>query len=607
MAAVKTFPKNWDLNSLFPNPESAEFKTLLTQFSETLKTLAEESDSLPAIASPGAGAKWGAYLNRVADVLGRLDDLGSFVGCYSADQAENKEFQRVEGQLSALSPLRSRILTAVELAFVGVPAATVEALAASDERLGKIRFALAEAQRNASFRLPKEQEQLLSELSVDGLAAWSRLYDRISGELRIEVMEKGKVVRKSVSQVMFDMPERNVRENNFYAASKAWDGLADTCADALNHISGARLTKYRRLKVQDHLDLPLRLNRMTRETLDSMWGAITDRKAILLPYLERKAKLMGLEKLSWYDQIAPLPPGIGGNEGELTYDDACNLVIKTFTAFSPDFGEFARMAIETGWVEAENRAGKKQGAFCTGIPTKKQTRVFMTYTGTADSMSTLAHELGHAYHSYVLKDEPLLLQDYPMNLAETASTFAEAVLNEQRLVEAKSRGARLALLDNLLADSVAFMMNIHARFLFEDRFHRERPQGELTAARLSELMVEAQKEAYLGAFAEDGWYPGFWISKLHFYIGGWPFYNFPYTFGYMLSQGLYAVAATSKDFPKNYREFLIATGNRLAEDALLDTLGYDLTKRDFWNRSLDVIETRVKTFCALADETWAAQ
>lgn len=605
-ATTNRYRQTWDLDSLFPNPQTPAFKAEFESFSAELMRLAEDADSLPAITAAGASSAWGKYIDRVAAVLGKFEDLSSFVGCHSADQAENKEYQRVEGQLAALSPLRSKVMTTVELAFVGVQAADIERFISGDERLGRVRFALEEAGRNASFRLPKEQEQLLSELSVDGLSAWSRLYDRISGELRIEVMEKGELVRKSVSQVMFDMPERNIRQNNFFASTKAWGTLADTCADALNHISGARLTKYKRLPVQDHLDLPLRLNRMTRGTLETMWRTITERKAMLLPYLERKAKLLGLEKLSWYDQMAPLPPAIGGSEAELSYDQACDLVIGTLTSFSPDFGEFARMAIDSGWCEAENRPGKKQGAFSTGIPTRKQTRVFMTYTGSANSMSTLAHELGHSYHSYVLRDEPLLLQDYPMNLAETASTFAEAILNEKRLEQARSTAARLTLLDNLLMDAVAFLMNIHARFIFEDRFHKERHQGELPAARFNELMVEAQKEAYLGAFADDGWNPGFWISKLHFYIGGWPFYNFPYTFGYMLSQGLYAVAAAgASDFPKRYREFLIATGNRQAEAALQSTLGYDLTTPEFWNRSLDVIETRVKSFCQLADETLA--
>jgi oligoendopeptidase F len=189
-----------------------------------------------------------------------------------------------------------------------------------------------------------------------------------------------------------------------------------------------------------------------------------------------------------------------------------------------------------------------------------------------------------------------------MNLAETASTFAETVLNDRRLAAAASDDERLSLLDQMLGDAVAFLMNIHTRFLFEHNFHLERRDGELSAERFSELMLAAQKEAYLGGLADDGWYPGFWISKLHFYISGLPFYNFPYTFGYLLSQGVYALAADAgKDFPAQYRKLLIATGCRETEDAVQSTLGYDLTQPEFWNRSLDTIEQRVERFCKLCE------
>ena len=219
---------------------------------------------------------------------------------------------------------------------------------------------------------------------------------------------------------------------------------------------------------------------MRRETLDAMWSAITERKPVLLKYFEAKAKRLGLSRLCWYD--LPAPVGSSGTTGsELTYDAACRLVVKTFTEFSADLGEFADHALRNGWVEVENRSGKRQGGFCTGFPTKEQSRIFMTFTNSADSMSTLAHELGHAYHSHVLRSQPFFLQDYPMNLAETASTFAEAVLGERRLADAPTAAAKLSILDNMLGDAVAFLMNIHARFLFEDDFHKERRDGELSA------------------------------------------------------------------------------------------------------------------------------
>ncbi len=180
---------------------------------------------------------------------------------------------------------------------------------------------------------------------------------------------------------------------------------------------GARLTKYKRLGV-DHLAAPLRLNRMTRETLDAMWGTINDKRHCLLPYLDRKAKLMGLP-LAMYDLFAPLPTSLVRTaQSELSYPEAVDLVCETFSQFSPDLGDFAKHAFREKWVEAENRGGKRQGLL-HGIPTKKQTPRLHDLHRSADSMSTLAHELGHAYHSWVLREQPFLLQDYPMNLAET--------------------------------------------------------------------------------------------------------------------------------------------------------------------------------------------
>ena len=214
-------------------------------------------------------------------------------------------------------------------------------------------------------------------------------------------------------------------------------------------------------------------------------------------------------------------------------------------------------------------------------------------------MSTLAHEIGHAYHTWVLRDQPIFLRHYPMNLAETASTFAEAVLGESQLASCECQNEKRSLLDKMLSDSVAFLMNIHARFLFEDRFHRERPNGEVSSEQLSEFMLAAQKEAYLDALADDGWYPGAWISKLHYYITEWPFYNFPYTFGYLLSLGTYSLAKDSSDFPQQFMDFLVATGCMSSEDAVQKSFGFDLREPDFWNRSLDVVENRVRQFLEL--------
>ena len=595
---------NWDLDSLLPNPAAAEFTKIVESYREGLHGLAEKSDKLPAFSSAGGnGVAWAAFLREHERLEMQATDLYAFIGCHAAADAANKLYRQVEATLSALDPLRERISTNLEFALRDASDADFKAVVDADPFLKSNAFFLAQRRKNARLRLPRGEELLAADLAVDGIHAWGRLYDRLSGDLRIKVMEKGEIVEKSPGQIRFDSPERSVRQNNFYAADKAWKSIADSCADSLNHIAGTRLTMYRRLGLADHLEMPLHKNRMKRATLDTMWSVITRRKGVLLKYLAAKAKLLGQERLAWYDTQAPLPgTEEPGQSAEIPYDAGADLVVRTFSGFSKDFGEFARMSLTQGWVEAENRSGKRQGAFCTGFATKKQSRVFMTFTNTHDNVSTLAHELGHAYHSWVLKDQPFFLQDYPMNLAETASTFAEAVLAEQRLADSKSRQEKLSILDHMLSDAVAYLMNIHARFLFENRFHEERGTGELPAERVSELMLAAQKEAYLSSLAEDGWYPDFWVSKLHFYISGLPFYNFPYTFGYLLSTGLYALSqGAGATFPDQYRGLLVATGCMETEAAVQSTTGYDLAQGEFWEKSLDVIERRVGQFIELAE------
>jgi len=600
LMSAASFPQVWDLDSILPHPSTGEFKQTLDAFGKSVAALSARSAELPAVNGDASNvAAWAGFFDDYAAVATRSSDLNAFIGCHAAADAANKTHQQMEARLSALSPQLEAVGVNLEFALAEASEADFNALLSGDTRLTQIEFYLRELRADAKLRLPKEQQLLASELAVDGIHAWGRLYDRISGDLRVEVMEKGELVRKSVGQVQLDSPQRAVRENNFFALAKAWTSIADTCADALNHIAGVRLTVYDRVGLEDHLVTPLRMNRLQRGTLDAMWSAIDARKGVLVQYLQRKAEAFGLKKPAWFDIQAPYPVATGGS-AELPYDDACQQVISTFTRFSGELGDFAGRALRDGWVEVEDRGGKRQGGFCTGIPSRKESRIFMTYTNSADSMSTLAHELGHAYHSYVLRDQPYFLQDYPMNLAETASTFAEAVLGEQRLATAESDDAKIEILDVMLADSVAFLMNIHARYLFENEFYRERAAGELTACRLSEMMVEAQKTAYCNALSDDGWNPEFWISKLHFYISGWPFYNFPYTFGYLLSLGVYALGAESGgDFPAQYRKLLIATGCESAEDAVQKSLGYDLQGEDFWNKSLDIVEQRAAEFLRL--------
>ncbi|MDU2241657.1 MAG: M3 family oligoendopeptidase, partial [Paenibacillus sp.] len=422
-------------------------------------------------------------------------------------------------------------------------------------------------------------------------------YDPIVAKVAVPFEEaNGEVKTLSVGQAAnkLDDPDRNVRERVFASWEEAWTKSEDYCADTLNRLAGFRLKLYEKRGWEDVLKEPLAINRMSKATLDAMWQVIVENKPKFVAYLERKAKLLGVEKLSWTDVDSPL----GQAAGKITYEQAAEDIVQQFGHFSPKLAEFATMAFNKRWIEAEDRPGKRPGGFCTSLPKSKQTRIFMTFGGTVSNVYTLAHELGHAYHQYVMEELPIFNQDYAMNVAETASTFAEMILADAFVKNAANDQEKIVLLADKVQNSVAFYMNIHARFLFETRFYEKRRQGVLDASELSELMEEAQREAFQEALGS--YHPHFWASKLHFYITDVPFYNFPYTFGYMFSTGLYALAQREgQGFAAKYDALLRDTGRMTVEELAAKHLGVDLTKPDFWREAMAVNVADVDAFLEL--------
>lgn len=388
--------------------------------------------------------------------------------------------------------------------------------------------------------------------------------------------------------------DRNVRKAVFEKLQTAWNEQAPLFAQTLNHLAGFRLQTYKHRKWDHVLKEPLFINRMKQETLDAMWSAITNNKQHFVKYLNKKADILGLEKLSTYDVGAPITKNIK----KLSYTEGANFIIEHFHKFSPKMAAFAKHAFENRWIEAEDRPGKRPGGFCTSFPDSKETRIFMTYSGTSSNISTLAHELGHAYHQHVMNDVHGLNQRYAMNVAETASTFAEMIVADASVQNAESKEEKQAMLEDKVNRSVAFFMNIHARFIFELNFYKEREKGFVSVARLNELMIAAQKEAYQDAL--DEYDPNFWASKLHFHITGTPFYNFPYTFGYLFSLGIYAYAKKQEgSFEEDYIALLRDTGRMPVEELAMKHLQADLTKPDFWEDAIALCVADVEEFLAL--------
>jgi oligoendopeptidase F len=247
--------------------------------------------------------------------------------------------------------------------------------------------------------------------------------------------------------------------------------------------------------------------------------------------------------------------------------------------------------LRSAWIEAQPRPGKRPGAFCTGSLLRREERVYMTWNGTVHDMVTLAHEAGHAWHSSVLRPARPMAADYPMTLAETASNFGEMILLDGLM---KGSGVtpevRTWLLDQELLRAHAYLLNIPMRYQFEKSFYEARAKGEVSVGELCGLMEKAQHELYGDTLLQGGADPYFWASKMHFFITGVSFYNFPYVFGYLLSQALFArFHEEGPGFLPKYEAFLAMTGSATCEEAAQRTLGADITKRDFWGAAVRAI------------------
>lgn len=593
----KKYSETWNLDSIFPGGSSSkQFQQFLVNTETDLSTMKLKVDKAINADMPDV-EEWAAVIERLQNIGMKVREVNAFVSCLTAQDVKDKEAKLLVGKTQKTASSYRQLISAIDEQLLQFTDAQWNEFI-NLESMNKILFNLEERRNAAKEKLPAEKEQLIQKLSVDGYQAWGELYNTIVGRMQVEIREKGRKKQYSVGQAANKMSDKNrsVRKHVFQQFEQAWEEEAELFTSSLNHLAGFRLETYEARGWDNVLKEPLMINRMQQETLDVMWDTITKNKDVFTSYLNRKASLLGLEKLAIYDIDAPVSKKVP----QVSYDDAADMIVEQFGKFSPQMAEFAQHAFENKWIEAENRDGKRPGGFCTSFPIREQSRIFMTYDGSASNVATLAHELGHAYHQHVMNDLPYLSQGYAMNVAETASTFAEMIVADASVKQAETKEEKIQLLDDKLNRSIAFFMNIHSRFLFETRFYEERKSGLVSKERLNELMTHAQKEAYQDSLSEYS--PTFWASKLHFHITGVPFYNFPYTFGYLFSMGIYAKAAEEgASFEAKYTELLRDTGRLEVEELAQKHLGVDITKPQFWQEAIDFLKKDVETFMELTE------
>jgi oligoendopeptidase F len=617
-------PPAWDLSPEYHSFDDPEFAADLARVDELV---AELENIAPAAATVLHRAETlepeseQSLLDLIAmafalgdEITARFGNLCVYTNCIASVDGRDERAKALRGQFASMGARVDKAWNPVSLLLARASEDFVRAALERPQAVGHA-FRIGQTRKYRGRLLDLNEENVVSALAPDGLDAWGRLYDSITGTAKARLKPPSAPEREiglSEAAALLRDSDRDVREAAFRAQTEAFAAQEESLAAILNSLAGWRLAEYgmRSREAPLHfLDVALSSNRLERATLDAMFAVVDENREMGRRALRAQARLMGLPRIACWDTLAPAPRPAGAEPRNFSFEEALGMVRAAYSAVDPAMGDFVLEMLDGGRIEARVLAAKRPGAYCTRFPKSRTPRVFMTYRGSLSDVSTLAHELGHAYHGRLLAALPLAETSYPMNLAETASTFAETALADYLGGRADGQKPDASVgYSDLVAiswadaqDAASFLINIPARFAFEKTFYEARAKGPLGAAALSELMGSIMREYYGDSLSEVD--AGFWRSKLHYYMSGLSFYNFPYTFGYLFSLGVYSRRELfGPSFHERYCALLRDAGRMETEDLAQKHLGVDLRKPDFWRASCAIVARKVERFENLVDK-----
>lgn len=569
----------------------SDLERLATRPGEILQTLGPDW--------PGDGSQALEVFERTLQEIERLGDVAETLQSYtylrySVETANEEAVRQLNLVEQKILPLK-RLMVRLRRLLASGRVDWRPWLERSDY-LRSRRFVLEEMESQGRHEMSEELEELAADLNRAGGDAWGRLQETLTSHLSTE-WDSGTRERKTLVQLrhLASDPDRSVRQRAWRLELDLLKTHEIALAAALNGVKGFTTVLNSRRGWGSTRERSIFQSRIQPATLEALITSLEEGLGIFHRYLKIKARLLGVSTCAFYDLFAP----VGTLSRKFSWGETQEFLLRQFASFSTDLKDFARRALEGGWVHARIQEGKVGGAYCISLPLRGESRVLCNFDGTFGEVKTLAHELGHAYHFEILKDSGHWLRQYPMTLAETASTFAETLVFEAAYREASGEEA-LHLLENQLQDICQVCVDILSRYHFELKVLELRPQGELSAAQFCEIMTEAQKRTYGPALDPTQLHPYMWAVKGHYYITELAFYNFPYAFGQLLSLSLYHMfQEEGPGFAERYRRFLARSGSCSCEEAVAE-LGEDITSPRFWQKGLRMVEKLVDELEELA-------
>ncbi len=583
--------KQWDLSILYNGFDSPEFAADMAALDGAISEVLSFATGLDSMSAEELLV---GYINLETKVTSLVEKLFIYANLrYSANTADSEAASTMGvlmGKLSAISAPSAATNKAI------AKIENIEEIIDKNPLLKEHSYRLLTIVKNSKHLLSDAEEALFSEMNISGASAWSDLQSSLTSSLKVDY--KDEVITLSTARNLAYDADPEVRKTAFLAELAAYPKVETSVAFALNSIKLQVIGEAARRGYDSPLAKALDNSAMKQQTLDALLAAMNEYMPAFRKYLRAKAYALGHEGgLPWYDLFAPM----GKSDKKYTTEEARDYLLAIFGKFDGELHDMVKEAFDNSWIDFFPREGKVGGAFDCAVHSAGQSRVLTNYDGSFSDIVTLAHELGHSFHDrQVFKNSPLN-REYSMPVAETASTFNETLVMNTAIAECTDPDTKLALIESQLMDATQVIVDIYSRYLFEASVFAARPTEFLSAERMCQLMLDAQRQAYGDGLDENTLHPYMWLCKGHYYSGGLSFYNYPYAFGALFARGIYAkYLEEGAPFVETYKKMLRATGTSTVEDAAL-VCGIDLTDINFWRSGLESMKEQIEEFCKLVN------
>ncbi len=600
---VSSTPPRWDLSNVYSGLDAPELKKdigWVTESAEALhKLYQEELIGITASSAPEAiNQAISTMVNKMNILMEKAGTIRAFLHSFISTDSFNQQALQMGSQFDKVMVEVRKVSILLE-AWVGQFKDVLPEVLSLGNSAGEHAFPVKEMAEQSQYLMSEKEEILASELSLSGSSAWGKLQGTVTSQKSVDFELDGEMKTLPMPALinLHAHPKEDVRKRAYEAEMAAWESVKEPLAACMNGIKGWVNTLNDHRGRKDALHAPVDQARIDRETLEAMMSAMEDSFPVFRRYFKAKAARFGQKALPWWNVFAP----VGKLDKEYSFPEAAEFILKHFGNFSDELRDFAKTAFDNRWIDAEQRSGKRGGAFCMGVPGVKESRILCNFDGSLDQVMTIAHELGHGYHNFNMyqQNKTPLQRQTPMTMAETASIMCETIVFNAVMNTISDPEEELGLLETALIGDSQVIVDIYSRFLFEKEVFERCEKSELSADELCEIMEKAQEATYGEGLDPQFRHKYMWTWKPHYYSAGLSFYNFPYAFGMLFGVGLYAIYQQRGDaFIPDYKRLLSSTGDAPAAE-LAARFEIDIRSKKFWEDSLAVIGKRIDRYCEL--------